>query len=790
MVLKQYTVKLSHFHPLGPSWGGEMTTAGPALRLAVCLAVTFLYPLPATAEAPESIVVHDLTGLRALDLSREEERLRLWDTCHVVSALQGLVNRSEPRLYIRFIEPWDSYWLRWMASPGHWLESTVQEEVEGLEALLERFREAYRGVVVYDREPACLSNVASTIAGVENLLPVRKDAREGSLYHRIVLEGPRLEEVVDLTARAFPEESGSRKCAPYLWAQRTYLDTGRCDPRYLAYYVDAYWLRDPFRGNAENHTLTNHDFFVARRAFFFDLGPWDDETPVDDPGQKPGEDVRTLQSILRATWSATGGNTIVHVGGFVPWAWKYCNHAPGAGRHPPVATEWRYAEILSAYNAMMDADALGPCAMANASFFTHFPLADAYPQRERPDDEALRKAGLVDTDGLVAPGAYLCFYVGDYDSAAWLYREFPRCWNTPGRGSVPLGWALNPNLERRAPMALVYARETASPLDVFTAGDSGAGYLNPGALETPRPYSGLPSAVDVWERFCRGFYERWDLSVTGFVIDGSSRGMGPRAWDAYARFSPGGIGGQKMPPQGVHKGMPYIRVGHTSGSARAAAEQFAAMISPERRSFYYIRTILKTADWHKELAEELAALQPAARIVDPHTFFALLERYEEDRDRYPRPVWKDATVSWEPGGEKGLRPIPYEDGPIRVESVASRRAVVSRGEGRNRYVYLGVHDGFPAGEPENLVVEVTYLDSGTGRFAVHYNGTESAYRATAPVKVGESGAWKTASVRLEGAQLANQQNACADLRLEHGGGTLAVSKILIRRAPEEGEAVE
>jgi hypothetical protein len=266
--------------------------------------------------------------------------------------------------------------------------------------------------------------------------------------------------------------------------------------------------------------------------------------------------------------------------------------------------------------------------------------------------------------------------------------------------------------------------------------------------------------------------------------------MGPRAWDAYARFSPGGIGGQKMPPQGVHEGMPYIRVGHTSGSARAAAEQFAAMISPERRSFYYIRTILKTADWHQALYEELRGLQPAARVVDPHTFFAVLERYEQDKDRYPRPVWKGAQVSWEPGGERGLRPIPYEDGPIRVESVAGRRAVVSRGGGRNRYVYLGVHDGFPAGEPETLVVDVTYQDSGTDTFTIHYNGTESAYRATAPVKVAGSGVWKTVSLRLEGSQLANQQNACADLRLDNGGGTLAVTKIVIRRSEDAGEAPE
>ena len=27
---------------------------------------------------------------------------------------------------------------------------------------------------------------------------------------------------------------------------------------------------------------------AGRKAFFFDLSPWDDEVPVDDPGQAPG----------------------------------------------------------------------------------------------------------------------------------------------------------------------------------------------------------------------------------------------------------------------------------------------------------------------------------------------------------------------------------------------------------------------------------------------------------------------------------------------------------------------
>ncbi|HAK94854.1 MAG TPA: hypothetical protein DCM87_07570, partial [Planctomycetes bacterium] len=749
--------------------------------LAYVLAAAFATgAAPATAES--AIVLYDLTPLRTLDLAGAAARRDLWDTCHLAAALQGLANRDAPRLYFHWIDPADRYWLMWLRGPGRWLAGRGIEEVTSLDALLARFRSFYRGVVLYAEEPHCLSNLASTIAGAENLLPVRKDERPGALYTRIVAGGARLPVIVDLTRQSFPAVSGSPKCDPYLWAKDRVLASGACDPAYLAYYIDTYWLRDPFTGNHENHTLSNHDFFIGKKAFFFDLHPWDDEPPNDEPAQKPGTDAATLKTILRAAYNGTGGRTIIHAGGFVPWAWKYCNHVPGASAHEPVPSEWRYAEILSCYNAIMDADALGPCAMANASFFTHFPLEKRYAQAPPPGDAELARAGLLSADGLVAPGGYVCFYVGDYDSAAWLYREFPRCWNDPARGTVALGWALNPNLERRAPMALAFARETASPLDVFTAGDSGAGYLNPGGLQEPRAHSGLPSGIKVWEEFCRPFYARWDLRVTGFIIDGYSPAMREETWDAYARFSAGGIGGQKMAPQGIYKGMPFIRVADAAASPEAAAAGLAATINPEQRSFFYLRTILKTASWHAKVQELLAKAQPCARIVDPHTFFALLARYERDKARYPRPAWGKPAVAWTPDRADGLRFFPFADGPFAIETQAGRKAAVARAEGAIRYVYAAVHDGFGRGEPETLTVRVTYLDTPGGRFSIHYNSPVEPYASTGWTALAGTGQWKDAAIVLRDALFANGQNGGADLRLCIAGGVLAVARIAIEPA--------
>ncbi|GAF92495.1 unnamed protein product, partial [marine sediment metagenome] len=174
-----------------------------------------------------------------------------------------------------------------------------------------------------------------------------------------------------------------------------------------------------------NCTLTNHDFFIANKAFFFDLHVWEEESPVDDPRQPPGTDVRTLKRLLRGMHDLAGGK-VFHIGGFTPWAWKYTNH-PGAGsEHGGVDSEWKYAQIISAYNGIMDADALGYSGMANASFYQHFPLRDRYPQNPRPTREDLKSRRLIRPDGRVAPRAYVAFYMGDYDSAAWLNYFAPR----------------------------------------------------------------------------------------------------------------------------------------------------------------------------------------------------------------------------------------------------------------------------------------------------------------------------------------------------------------------------
>lgn len=750
----------------------------------------------ASADEVDPMYVFDITYLHQLDIGSMEGQHELWDTVHLVAAVQGLANRDSARLYVRFILPHDDYWYWKLRAPGEWLADREVVRIESLDELLRTFESVYRGAVVYDPRVPATSNVASTIAGAESLLPVRHDESEGSIYTRLVASG-RLPAKRTLMADdgspmftgtgALPgsetASSGTAKCDPYLWAREQYLDTGLCEPGTLAYYIDQYWLGPG--GSHANHTLSNHDFFIARKAFFFDLHPWDDEPPNDDPDQPLGADYNTLCSILRSAYEQNSGE-VIHVGGFVPWAWKYCNYNGIASVHEPVPSEWRYAEVLSCYNAYMDADALGNCAMANASFFQHFPLQDRYPQNPRPTEQSLKAQGHLTEDGLVAPGRYIMFYVGDYDAAAWMYAEFPRCWDDEGRGSVPLGWALNPNLAERMPVALHYARTTQTPADYFTAGDSGAGYLNPGGLEEPREHSGLPSGLDAWVRHCRPYFERWDLGIVGFVIDGFSPGLTERGLSAYAKIAPEGIVAQKIGELGVHDEMPYVRMrSDLVWSPQESADRVAESFGDLRPEFMVFRTILKTPSWHRDFRDALRAECPDenVQVVDPYTFMYLVKRYVQRRDEHPRPTWPGDTVSWSgPDEESGLRIRPVADGPYETTTHAGRDCVLSRGDGRTIYLYFAAHDGFYWDSGGELELTVEYFD-GTGRWIPQVDTREGAYQGLPGVEMQGSGEWRTHTFRISNAVLTNRQNNRSDFRLVNLGADLHITRVDLRRLP-------
>ena len=294
-----------------------------------------------------------------------------------------------------------------------------------------------------------------------------------------------------------------------------------------------------------------------------------------------------------------------------------------------------FAQIASSYNVYMDADATGPENMANAALYTHFPLAPHYPQNPGPTDRSLAVAGYLDQSGLVIPKHYYMFYVGDYDSASWTYNSFAPggVWEDAARGSVPLGWAIDPNLMSRFPLVFDKLLQSLSPADRLIAGDSGAGYLNPNQLVAPRAISGLPDGGAAWVAHCTPLYSRFSYNFTGFVIDGDAGTLKPSVAELYQSFSPAGIareyGAGAFNTAGMSGTMPVMVVSiYLSGNITKDVADIVAHFkgSKSATTFDVFRTVLQTPSYHKAVADGVVAQLPRAQVVEPLVLGALQSR--------------------------------------------------------------------------------------------------------------------------------------------------------------------
>ena len=111
--------------------------------------------------------------LAVFDCTRESGAMAL-----LLSTLQGLVNRSAPRLYLihRTNPPdFDNVWLQYMQEKGY---TGTEERLADGAAVIERFRSELGGAIVYDTQLPGAVNAACMIAGVRNALPATAELAE------------------------------------------------------------------------------------------------------------------------------------------------------------------------------------------------------------------------------------------------------------------------------------------------------------------------------------------------------------------------------------------------------------------------------------------------------------------------------------------------------------------------------------------------------------------------------------------------------------------------------------
>lgn len=427
--------------------------------------------------------------------------------------------------------------------------------------------------------------------------------------------------------------------------------------------------------------LLNADYYIAKKAFFWDLSPDASIPPLDDRTQPVGSDVATLKSILlsQAQQALTRGTDGIYtVGGFVPWWIKYTSYSDKQSI-AEVEAEWTMVDIISSYHGQVDADAYGTTSMSNASIFTQVPLNEELRQN---NDKGESNTLVYDENT-----AYLMFYMGDWDGSAWVNGILPFIWQRSREDSsshvdrpLPLAWPINSCLADRIPQMYNMLYETAGTDDYFVTGDNGTGYLNPMCLEGEYVPEGLENFLNVWKEHNILANQRFDLDICGFLIPGMVGSMSETARAAQSEMTPVGVVGGDYETYG---NTPFCKMTslsnmRTDAEKQEAAKQIASHIKFDGQFFCFRSVKASRADVRRTL-ELLDEQNPGIRyeVVDPYTFFSFYKEHRSQtgtvhKETYSAPDTEHAAITI--NGVVGE--TEWADAPIMT--VSTRSEAISR----------------------------------------------------------------------------------------------------------------
>jgi len=596
--------------------------------------------------------------------------LRDYDTLMFLATLQGIVNRDQPRLYLnqdhaRNNKPsMDMFWLekyQTVNQPYGWLVNTKIITLTNLEEVLTTFSPSLRGVVVWDNAVPATLNVATTIAGVEDLAILRdgSEITPQILNHLQVKKS--LVGMFQPNAKTLPDSStpssGSTKVDAYLWAIENYLAAGKTNPTVLSYIEDGwpairYTQKQMTRGGVY---AFERDYTVQQRSFAFDLNPWADELPIDDPQQTLGLDRHTLEQIIQTASQQANGN-LIKIWGFHPWWEKYAGPPAGGdpnSKYQAIPGEWEYLWLFAQYGGYMEGGGgdVNGLSMSNISIHDFAPRPLPRPAPPAPTEASLKELGYLTPEGKVsADHTFLTFYVGDYDivhpTQLLLGNYSVSPWLDEKRGKIPLAWGLNPGMVEEIPGIMSYLYATTTDQDYIVGTNSGAGYINP---DGPDKLTFLR-----WLWRSEKYYSLYGYDIMGFIINGNGAQMSQSRLDAFAYLTPVGmlsIDIQTDDPwprwqNGVPLStIPILAFGGTPDSSAELVHQIYRrdVLKQGRPPFMVFRSTFLSTTFLWEIRERLKAheaenhvtnnegqvIHPNYTVIDPYTYFFLLRRWLE-----------------------------------------------------------------------------------------------------------------------------------------------------------------
>lgn len=598
-----------------------------------------------------------------------------YDVINLICTLQGLVNRNNNLLYVKLtgatgsmtVDSVDDFWLSELTKSGAYLGNKNIKVINKPATLLRLFRGFYNGLVSWDEKVPATVNTASTACGVENLLPVRYDSKQGSLYN-ILTQEYNLNVQIDLHNRFTGKDliwetnefsTGSAKNDAYIWAYKKYMDKGLTSKRDIAYHTDA--MSWDTSNTATTYTyysyqknlpyeflyLGNKDYLISQKAFFYDLFPYTAESgivPNDDINQNPGTDYNTLVRIFIKQKSLASGE-LFYIHGYNNYFLKYSSHVNNVPNYKlslvgDVTNEGVLGNMASYYYASILANGLSYNNICNQSIFV---------KTNRVNYSELTSKPPLDYKTRVAQNKYyFSFYMGDYDSTSWTYSLLPTFFNDPNRGKIPLSWPISPTCERIIPNIHKYIYENRTGNDYFVGANNGAGFSGLSVMDS-RFLSPYKTYLDLFLEHTAREFNRMSLDIMGMLIitngdnniegvmnkfvrtpinNGGFKGVFSTYWSAFN-------GGLDL--NYVYNGVPVLGAEFdTKGAGMVEPSQanFKSYLLeflkngkvPSKSDFHYIRTVLASPTKIYNAIKELQDEGYAIEVLDPYTYQEMVKK--------------------------------------------------------------------------------------------------------------------------------------------------------------------
>ncbi len=335
------------------------------------------------------------------------DQVRPLDERITLEVLQGIVNRDAPRLF--FTQTWTPYNELWTNVYTQSYGFDFQPVADDLGQVIKLFKNALNGVVLYDPKIDGTRYVAATVGGLDNLLPVAAGSP--------VLNQIDLPVMCDLTGKF------SNSIEAYEWALKELMP--RCNRKVAhtpaAGKVDGKYIGWGFLGL---------DYAAAERGFIFNLGCVDkDEEAFGRTIQGTPEQAKLYRRIL----GELDAPALIFGYGEPELEWFSL-----LGEYGHTYLHWG----------------------DNLSFHSEVKAHDSeFHQKKHITPEQV----VVDKDKY-----YVTFLSSEGDSMKGPEPFFFGSWFDPARGSVPMNWAMHPEMVR-FPAMLEYYYSTATTNDYFLA---------------------------------------------------------------------------------------------------------------------------------------------------------------------------------------------------------------------------------------------------------------------------------------------------------------------------------